>query len=149
MFRVVMSDTRALIPVRDEVTLCRQYLNLEQLRFGDRRRVEWEVDPAAEGALMPPMLLQPLAENAVYHGIEPGAGAGSIRIRIAREGNRLRLRLSNPYHEEHQHRQGNRMALANIHERLQLHFDVEAVLQTRIAAGDYEIDIVMPFRIAP
>jgi two-component system sensor histidine kinase AlgZ len=61
---------------------------------------------------------------------------------------RLLLHLSNPYYEEHQHRQGNRMALANIRERLQLHFDVEATLATRVNGGRYEIDITMPARTA-
>jgi two-component system sensor histidine kinase AlgZ len=95
------------------------------------------------------MLLQPLVENAVYHGIEPGIAAGVIEVRIERRDDRLRLQLSNPYHEDYQHRQGNRMALANIRERLQLHFDVEASLDTRIADGRYEIGIVMPYRAGP
>ena len=149
LFRTVMADNRRLTLLRDEVGLCRQYLSLEHLRLGERLIVEWHLDPAAEPALVPPMLLQPLVENAIYHGIEPGAGPGLVQIRADREGDRLRLQLSNPYHEEHQHRQGNRMALANIRERLQLHFDVEARLDTRVAGSRYEIDIVMPFRVAP
>jgi len=102
-----------------------------------------------EQALVPPMLLQPLVENAVYHGIEPGITPGVIEVRMARRDDRLGLQLSNPYHEEHQHRQGNRMALSNIRERLQLHFDVEASLETRVAGGRYEIRISMPYRKSP
>src|SRR5262249_40023327 len=117
-------------------------------RLGERLRVDWQVDPATGSALVPPMLLQPLIENAIYHGIEPGVDAGVVEIRAAREGDHLRLQLSNPYHPEHQHRQGNRMALANIRERLQLHFDVEARLDTRIAGARYEIEIVIPYRAA-
>ena len=147
LFRTVMSDNRRLTVLSDEVSLCRQYLSLEQLRLGDRLRVEWHLDPAAEPALVPPMLLQPLVENAIYHGIEPGIGAGLVEIRAERDGDRLRLQLSNPYHPEHQHRQGNRMALANIRERLQLHFDVEARLDTRVAGERYEIDIMIPYRV--
>ncbi len=146
LFRTVMADNRELISLKDEISLCRQYLNLEQLRLGERLRVEWQLEPAAEQALVPPMLLQPLVENAVYHGIEPGIAPGVIDIRIALQDARLRLQLSNPYYVEHQHRQGNRMALENIRERLLLHFDVEARLETRIAGDRYEIDIVMPFR---
>ena len=96
-------------------------------------------------ALVPPMLLQPLVENAVYHGIEPGIGPGVIEIGCAREGDRMRLRLSNPYHEEHQHRQGNRMALENIRERLALHFDAEASLQARAGDSEYEVHITIPY----
>jgi len=149
LFRTVMADNRELIALKEEISLCRQYLNLEQLRLGERLRVDWRLEPAAELALVPPMLLQPLLENAVYHGIEPGIAPGVIEVGIARQDDRLRLHLSNPYHEEHQHRQGNRMALANIRERLQLHFDVEANLQTRVIGGRYQIDIVMPYRAAP
>ncbi len=146
LFRTVMADNRELIVLKDEISLCRQYLNLEQLRLGERLRVEWQLDPATEQALVPPMLLQPLVENAVYHGIEPGIAPGLIDIRITLQDTRLRLQLSNPYYVEHQHRQGNRMALENIRERLQLHFDVEARLETRVVGDRYEIEILMPFR---
>jgi two-component system sensor histidine kinase AlgZ len=148
LFRTVMSDNRRLTLLADEVSLCRQYLSLEQLRLGERLKVSWHLDPAAVPALVPPMLLQPLVENAIYHGIEPGVEPGLVEIRAQRDGDRLRLQLSNPYHPEHQHRQGNRMALANIRERLQLHFDVEARLDTRIAGERYEIDIMIPYRLA-
>lgn len=146
LFRTVMADNRQLIALRDELSLCRQYLNLEQLRLGERLRVDWRLDPAADEALVPPMVLQPLVENAVYHGIEPGIAPGVIEVRIELRNDRLWLQLTNPYHEDYQHRQGNRMALANIRERLQLHFDVEASLNTRIADGRYEIGIIMPYR---
>lgn len=148
LFRTVMADNRRLIALGEELSLCRQYLNLEQLRLGERLRIEWQVEPSAEQVLVPPMMLQPLVENAVYHGIEPGTSPGIIEVRIGRRNDRLLLHLSNPYYVEHQHRQGNRMALANIRERLQLHFDVEASLATRVHEGRYEIDIVMPFRTA-
>jgi two-component system sensor histidine kinase AlgZ len=146
LFRTVMADNRELVALSDELSLCRQYLNLEQLRLGERLAVEWQIEPGVEQALVPPMLLQPLVENAVYHGIEPGIEPGVIEVRIERREDRLRLHLSNPYHEEHQHRQGNRMALANIRERLLLHFDLEASLDTRVAGSRYEIVIVMPYR---
>jgi two-component system sensor histidine kinase AlgZ len=146
LFRTVMADNRQLIALRDELSLCRQYLNLEQLRLGERLRVDWRLDPTAEDALVPPMVLQPLVENAVYHGIEPGIAPGLIEVRIERRNDRLWLQLTNPYHPDYQHRQGNHMALANIRERLQLHFDVEASLNTRIADGRYEIGIAMPYR---
>jgi two-component system, LytTR family, sensor histidine kinase AlgZ len=146
LFRTVMADNRQLITLRDELSLCKQYLNLEQLRLGERLRVDWRLDPTADEALVPPMVLQPLVENAVYHGIEPGIAPGVIEVRIERRNDRLWLHLTNPYHADYQHRQGNHMALANIRERLQLHFDVEASLNTRIADGRFEIGIVMPYR---
>jgi two-component system, LytTR family, sensor histidine kinase AlgZ len=146
LFRSLLADNRQLIPLREEVSLCRQYLNLEHLRLGDRLRIDWVIDASVEDALVPPMLLQPLVENAVYHGVEPGIAAGSIEIRIGREADRVSIGLSNPYHPEHQHRQGNRMALANIRERLLLHFDVEARLDTAIDGERFRIDMILPYR---
>jgi two-component system sensor histidine kinase AlgZ len=84
----------------------------------------------------------------VYHGIEPGVAPGTIEIAIRREKDRLHVTLTNPYHPEHQHRQGNRIALANIRERLQLHFDVEAELATEVNGPNFAIRMAMPYRKA-
>ncbi len=146
LFRALMQDNRRLTTLADELALCRQYLNLEQLRLGGRLRVDWDVRTMPGDALVPQLLLQPLVENAIYHGIEPGAGPGTVLIRISRDKDQVRLLLSNPYHPEHQHRAGNRMALANIRERLALHFDLEASLATEVAGDKFEIRIVLPYR---
>jgi two-component system sensor histidine kinase AlgZ len=146
LYRMLMTDTRTLTSLEREIEVTRQYLNLEHLRLGERLLVEWDVDEAPADALVPPLLLQPLVENAVYHGIEPGAAPGTIRIAIAREGDRVHVALTNPYHPEHQHRQGNRMALANIRERLALHFDAEAKLESGAAGATYVIRMTMPYR---
>jgi len=149
LYRMVMADAKNLTTLAQEIDLARQYLNLEQLRLGDRLAVEWKVDDAPRDALVPPLFLQPLVENAVYHGIEPGAGRGMIEIAIRREKDRVHVKLTNPYQPEYQHRQGNRIALANIRERLQLHFDVEAELATGQNGANYEIRMVLPYRKAP
>jgi two-component system sensor histidine kinase AlgZ len=146
LYRVLMSDTRSLTTLAEELEVTRQYLNVEQLRLGERLRVEWQTETAPRDAQVPPLLLQPLVENAVYHGIEPGADPGIVQVAVYREGDHVHVRLTNPYHPEHQHRQGNRMALANIRERLALHFDVEASLQQGVVGDDYEIRMVMPYR---
>ncbi len=146
MFRSVMTDNRDLVTLDEEITLTRRYLDLEHLRLGDRLIVNWSVDPQCGPVLLPPMLLQPLVENAVYHGIEPGNGPGRIEIGVSRAGDQLRLELINPYWPEHQHRQGNRMALVNIGERLALHFDVEASLETSIVDNRFRILICIPWR---
>ncbi len=148
LYRMVMADAKNLTTLAQELDLTRQYLNLEQLRLGPRLVVDWKVEDAPGDALVPPLLLQPLVENAVYHGIEPGTGPGTIEIAIHRERDRIHLALTNPYHPEYQHRQGNRMALANIRERLTLHFDVEAVLEAGVAGANYRIAIVIPYRRA-
>jgi two-component system sensor histidine kinase AlgZ len=146
LYRMLMADTATLTTLADEIDVTRQYLNLEHLRLGERLNVEWRIETAPRDALVPPLLLQPLVENAVYHGIEPGIERGTIEIAIYREGDRVHVRLTNPYHPEHQHRQGNRIALANIRERLTLHFDVESTLESGVVGANWEIHMVMPYR---
>jgi two-component system sensor histidine kinase AlgZ len=148
LYRMVMADTKNLTTLARELDLTRQYLNLEQLRLGERLIVDWQTAEAPRDALVPPLLLQPLVENAVYHGIEPGIEPGTIVIAIRRDKDRVHLKLTNPYHPEHQHRQGNRIALANIRERLALHFDVEGVLESGVKGSSYEIRMMMPYRRA-
>lgn len=78
LFRVLMADNRELVPLAREIELCRQYLGLEQLRLGERLKVEWHIDNMPTDALIPPLVLQPLLENAVYHGIEPRTEPGVV-----------------------------------------------------------------------
>jgi two-component system sensor histidine kinase AlgZ len=145
LFRVLMADNRDLVPLEREVELCRQYLGLEALRLGNRLRVEWQVDKMPGDALVPPLLLQPLLENAVYHGIEPSMEPGVISIQIFNDRDRVHMLLRNPFRKEVSHHTGNKMALANIRERLSLHFDAEASLQTRDSDGQYEVRITLPY----
>jgi two-component system sensor histidine kinase AlgZ len=149
LFRVVMGDNRELAPISREVDLCRQYLGLEQLRLGDRLRVVWRIDKMPRDALVPPLVLQPLLENAVYHGIEPRVEPGEISIDIYTLRNQVHAVLKNPYSREGNHHGGNKMALNNIRERLQLHFDAEATLETRVGEDTYQVHIVLPYLKAP
>ena len=93
-------------------------------------------------------MLQPLIENAVYHGIEPAAEAGEIVVRIARHGDELRLEVDNPVADVDQHRAGNRMALNNIRERLMLFFDLEAGLDIDSGGRRHRVRIRLPWRRA-
>ncbi len=145
LFRALMADNRDLIPIRRELEICHQYLGIEQLRLGDRLTVEWHTESMPADAMVPPLLLQPVLENAVYHGIEPAAEPGTVTVEIRLSGETLRIRLRNPYRDQARHQSGNRMALANIRERLQLHFDAEASLATRAAAGVFEVEISLPY----
>ena len=145
LFRVLMADNRKLIPLQQEVELCRQYLDIEELRLEDRLNVDWQMEDRLGDALVPPLILQPLLENAVYHGIEPSLEPGTITIEIREKSGRLEIILRNPYKESGRQQTGNRMALANITERLQLHFDAEATLATRSEHGRFEVHIVLPY----
>jgi len=149
LFRVLMADNRQLVPLEGELALCRQYLALEMLRLGDRLKLVWHIDHMPNEALIPPLLLQPLLENAVYHGIEPCHEGGEIVIDIYRKGNEVHLVLSNPYRRDGQHHAGNKMALSNIRERLALHFDAEGQLRIRITDHQYQVHIVIPYRTEP
>lgn len=145
LFRALMADNRELAPLADEVELCRQYLQLEQLRLGERLQIEWHIDNMPGDALVPPLALQPLLENAVYHGIEPSETPGVVSISIYSARDRLYAVLRNPYRASGSHHAGNKMAVGNIRERLQLHFDVAAELTTRVGDGTYEVRMAMPY----
>lgn len=146
LFRASMRDHRDLVPLADEIALCRQYLDLEKLRLGDRLQVEWTIDDLPGELRVPPLLLQPLLENAVYHGVEPAAAPAAIRIRFARRGDELSIELSNPVGAGGVPGAGNRMALANIRERLALYYDLEARLEAREENGSYVVHMVLPCR---
>jgi two-component system sensor histidine kinase AlgZ len=146
LFRVLMADNRKLSTLEQEVELTRQYLNLEKLRLGERLQVDWHIDNMPGEALIPPLVLQPLVENAVYHGIEPSAGTGVISIDAYKARDAVHLVLRNPYRKEGSHHSGNKMALANIRERLALHFDAEASLRSTVTEDAYQVHIVMPYR---
>ena len=149
LFRVLMADNRTLAPIANEVELARQYLALESLRLGDRLRVTWRTESMPPDALMPPLVLQPLVENAVYHGIEPSEAGGEIEIDVGLVGGQLVMSLRNPFPGGGRHSSGNRMAIVNIRERLQLHFDAEASMKSEVKDGMYKVTIRVPYITAP
>jgi two-component system, LytTR family, sensor histidine kinase AlgZ len=145
LFRVAMSENRGLVRVTREVELCRHYLALEQLRLGERLKVIWRIDKMPRDALIPPLVLQPLLENAVYHGIEPRLAPGEVSIDIYVARNRVHAVVRNPYLRTSDRQGGNHMAVANIRERLQLHFDAEATLEARARENTYQVHIALPY----
>jgi two-component system sensor histidine kinase AlgZ len=145
LFRVLMRDNRQLAPLENEVELCRHYLDLEKLRLGDRLTVDWHIDNMPKDAMVPPLVLQPLLENAVYHGVEPATEPGEVLVRIERRGDRVLARIENALIDAEAERAGNRMALDNIRERLALFFDAEARMETRVDGGRYRVELDMPY----
>lgn len=146
LFRALMRDDRELTPLSEEIALARKYLDIERLRLGERLRVRWETDEPPPETLAPRLLLQPLLENAVHHGIEPAAAGGEIRIAIAAARATVTIEIDNPWLEEGAQRHGNRMALDNLRERLLLFYDLEARLETGVADGRYRVRVVLPRR---
>jgi two-component system sensor histidine kinase AlgZ len=146
LFRVFMRDTRSLVPLDEEVVLCQQYLAIEQLRLGERLKVRWNIDQMPGDALLPSLLLQPLIENAVHHGIEPRTEPGEIEITCTRPGDRVRVEVLNPLAEQPNSRAGNQMALSNVRERLMLLYDMEGRLETQEHEGQFRLWLEIPYR---
>ncbi|HRQ59405.1 MAG TPA: histidine kinase [Azoarcus taiwanensis] len=145
LFRVVLAEPRALVPLANELHVARAYLDIEKVRLGDRLRVRWECDDAPADALVPVLLLQPLVENAVWHGIEPAPEGGEIVVRIGRRHKTLQIDVSNPVVDSARSRQGgNRIALGNLQERLALHFDAEGQLRVIEKQGEFRVRVRLP-----
>ena len=146
LFRALMQDNRELVPLSDEIVLARKYLEIERLRLGDRLQVVWAVDDCPVDALAPSLLLQPLLENAIHHGIEPAVTPGEICVRLAATRDGVDIMIDNPWLGERANTSGNRMALDNLRERLMLFYDLEARLDTRVENGRYRVRVSLPKR---
>ena len=144
LFRAAMRDPSERVSLADEIALARQYLELETLRLGDRLAVDWNIGQISMSMPIPPLMLQPLLENAVYHGIEPAEAGGTVHIAITQRGDELRIVIANPMLGRVEPAAGNRMALANIRERLALYYDLEARLEIESGDGHYEVRITLP-----
>jgi two-component system sensor histidine kinase AlgZ len=148
LFRVAMQDARQLTSLRQEIELCERYLAIEQVRLGERLQVAWDIAPAVQPLLnrvrVPALILQPLLENAVHHGVEPSTGPARIAIALARHGDKLAFVVTNPLQEGARAGAGHHMALANIRERLALLYDVEAELAAGARDGCFEVRLQFP-----
>ncbi|GHD65107.1 alginate biosynthesis protein AlgZ/FimS [Jeongeupia chitinilytica] len=147
LFRVVMKDNRKLARLVSEVEVAERYLNIEMIRLGNRLQVDWQIDDMPENAAVPPLVLQPLLENAIYYGVEPLLEPPPIQIRITQTRDRVHLIVRNALPSNTVRvREGNGMALENIRERLLLHFDTEASLTTEAGSDYYQVHILLPYR---
>ena len=144
LFRAAMRDPGELVSLADEIALGRQYLELEKLRLGERLAVDWKIGAISMDLPIPPLMLQPLLENAVYHGIEPAQEGGLVTVEIEQKGEELRIAIANPTVGQAQHAAGNQIAVANIRERLALYYDLEARLETEVGDNRYEVRIILP-----
>lgn len=150
LFRASLAEP-ALVSLRDELTLCRHYLAIEQTRLGPRLQVEWQVDESLLEQPLPSLLLQPIVENAVYHGIQPLPAGGRVLIVIQRQilrgAAQLVIEVRNPLPAPGgSHRQGNRIALDNIERRLQALYGEGARLD--LARDDHEFSAVVRMPLA-
>ena len=143
LFRVAITESTESVSLGEEVDLARRYLDIEQIRFGSRLHVAWELDAQAASARVPPLLLQPLVENAVRHGVEPSPEGGVIRVRTKVKLGRAVLSIANSVPKEPS-RPGHGMALKNVRERLRLMHDVAAQFEMRQDQDVFRVQIVVP-----
>jgi two-component system sensor histidine kinase AlgZ len=146
LFRASLSGTSEQATLGDEVELARRYLGIEKLRLGERLLVDWQLADLPMAARLPPLVLQPLLENAIYHGIEPLPQGGTIQVSGRRVGDLVEITVSNPVSASAagSWQQGNRIAQENIHQRLVIAFGARAGLQSAAGPGDYRVSIRFP-----
>ncbi|MDD2808848.1 histidine kinase [Rhodoferax sp.] len=143
LFRHALIEQGEAVSLAEEIELAQRYLAIEAVRFGARLRIDWALDAQANAARLPPLLLQPLVENAVKHGVEPSASGADIRVSTQRKGSRVVIKVTNtvPVPEASQ---GSGLALANVRERLSLLHDVQARFQSGLKDGVFQVRIELP-----
>jgi len=144
LFRASLQENSPTGTVADELRLCELYLGIEQLRLGERLAVEWQVENAIRDEAMPSLILQPLVENAVYHGIAQLAEGGTIGVNVHSAKGFLLVEIENPIPEHTTHSQGHHMALSNIEQRLDALFGQDASLEVERGKGYYRIKLRYP-----
>jgi two-component system sensor histidine kinase AlgZ len=146
LFRANLSEKRNQIPLYDEIDVARTYQRMEQLRLGDRLRVDWKVDSLPRDALVPGLTLQPLLENAIYHGIEPRADGGTVTVTGEFRQGMITVVVRNPVPLANLTvRDGNRLALANIKERMELMYGERATVKAGRFDEEYIVTLRFPF----
>lgn len=145
LFRASLREGPTQVPLSEELDLCRRYARIEGLRMGDRLRVHWQL-PEDPGQYMIPLLtLQPLLENAIYHGIQPRAEGGDVQVRIAEDGDMLEIAVTNPLPETPvSGGNGNRMALDNIRYRLVALYGDRARVEAAANNNEYRVTLRYP-----
>lgn len=145
LFRYALAEQGQSVTLADEITLAQRYLAIEQIRFGERMALEWALDPTADAARLPPLLLQPLVENAVKHGVEPSASGARIRVSTQRRGSVVVIKVSNTVAQSAaESSAGLGLALANVRERLSLLHDVQARFNYALKDGVFQVRIEVP-----
>jgi two-component system sensor histidine kinase AlgZ len=145
LFRASLNQSHDTTTLDDELTLARRYLNIETLRLGERLAVEWELDSVPLDIKLPPLILQPLLENAIYHGVEPLPEGGTIRVSGSVDSGMVHIGISNPVPRGNRStREGNHIAQENTRQRLQLAYGSRAGFEIEQQDGEYRVSIRFP-----
>ncbi|MEE4193199.1 MAG: sensor histidine kinase [Halieaceae bacterium] len=146
LFRASLVENDDGVTLADELHLCRLYLGIEQLRLGDRMQVDWQVDKAAETCALPSLLLQPLVENAVYHGVARMPEGGTIGIQARRDDQQVQVEISNPVPAAPAvGGNGHQIALDNIRQRLEAIYGGAASLEAYPSETQHRVVLSVPF----
>jgi two-component system, LytTR family, sensor histidine kinase AlgZ len=132
------------VPLGGELAMLEQYLGIEQIRFGRRLQVQWNCDTEARECRLPPLLLQPLVENAVRHGIATLVDGGTIVIGARRTNGRLQLSIENPYDPDESTPRGAGVGLQNVRERLETRYGGACAVRVEQASGRYRVSLELP-----
>jgi len=146
LFRAALNHSHGQASLGDEITLARRYLHIERLRLGERLVVEWDMEGLPQEVRVPPLILQPLLENSIYHGIEMLPQGGTIRIAGESDKGVLYISITNPVPETGPRRQldGHHIAQENIRQRLQIAFGDKAGLDASLSEGIYRVTLRFP-----
>ena len=149
LFRASLSEQN-MASLADEIELAKSYLAIESLRLGDRLQIEWQIDDKLLKTEVPSLIIQPLAENSIYHGIEPMQNGGKILISALQIDNKLNLSISNPIMSEKQSsafRKGNQMAQDNIKQRLKLVYGNKGAFSINDTKDNYTVSLLIPLDV--
>ena len=149
-----LRDTLAIsahdqIPLADELALTDRFLGIEQVRFGQRLQVERHVDAGTSRCRVPPLVLQPLVENAVQHGIAGLIDGGVIRLDVARRNGRLSIAIENPRDADAPASTRRGVGIDNVRQRLHAMFGADARLETRTEPGRFRVELALPIDADP
>ncbi len=146
VFRASLVEAKNGITLQEELAWCQQYLRIESLRLGNRLQVVWKIDTLPKDAILPPLCLQPLIENTIYHGIQPLPEGGTIYLTGWFDGSQVKLEINNPLPKTPSSHQGQQMAQYNIQQRLQLFYGKRANLKVQKTVDTYQVSLIFPYR---
>ncbi len=146
LFRASLNEAGNQVPIGEELDLCERYLRIESLRLGDRLQLDWQIEGSPQGVMIPLLTLQPLLENAIYHGIQPIPEGGTIRVAIAYADKRVDITIENPMPPitERRESEGNKMALQNIRSRLAVLYEGDATLHASAVENQFVTRLSFP-----
>ncbi|MEE9447326.1 MAG: histidine kinase [Arenicellales bacterium] len=145
MFRIIMTDKRKLVPFSAEYEMANKYMTLEKMRLGDRLEIEWKMDDVDDTVLLPILTLQPIIENAIYHGIETRLEGGKVSIKVRQSDQNLYITIINPRPEANKPvRKGNQIAQQNLINRFKHLFKGKGAINYVETESFYTVTIKVP-----